>query len=56
MRYNTALGEHDPIPLQPWVARTLDPANDDADKATFYDRVNANMVVELMKNTLSPFG
>ena len=55
-RYSTALGEHDPIPQQPWTSRTLDPANDNADKTTFYDRVNANVVVELMKNTLTPGG
>jgi hypothetical protein len=48
VRYSNALGDADPIPPQPWTSRTLDPANNDADKALFYDRVNANVVVEIV--------
>lgn len=55
-RYNNPLGENDPIPPQPWTANVLDPANNDAHKAIFYDRVNGNVVVELIKNTLTPGG
>ena len=56
VRYGNPIGDTDPIPPQPWRSRTLDPANVAADKATFYDRVNANVVVEIVKNTLTPGG
>jgi len=42
------------VPDQPWASRVLDPGNDDADKAAFYNRVNANVVGEIIKNTLTP--
>ena len=56
VRYSTPLGNGDPIPPQPWTSVTLDPATVDTDKAKFYDRVNANVVVEIVKNTLTPGG
>ena len=56
VRFSTPLGDGDLIPPQPWTSRTLDPANVDTDKAKFYDRVNANVVVEIVKNTLKPGG
>ena len=34
----------------------LDPANINADKAIFYTRVHANVVVEIVKNFLTPNG
>lgn len=55
-RYNNPIAEHDPVPNQPWTANILDPATVDADKVIFYDRVNGNVVVELIKNTLTPGG
>ena len=34
----------------------LDPANNNTDKARFYTRVHANVVVEIVKNFLTPNG
>ena len=55
-RYSTPLGEHDPIPARPWMEAPIDPANIAGDKDRFYDRVNWNVVVELVKNILTPKG
>ena len=55
-RYGDPLGELDPILIQPWTANVLDPATNDAHKAIFYDQANGNVVVELIKNTLTPGG
>ena len=33
---------------------TLDPANNNADKAKFYTRLHVNVVVEIVKNFLTP--
>ena len=55
-RYSTPLGEHDPIPARPWMEAPIDPANIAGDKDRFYDRVNGNVVVELVKNILTPKG
>jgi uncharacterized Zn ribbon protein len=37
-----------------WNLRDIDPANNDADKAIFYNRVNAAVVAECISNTLTP--
>lgn len=55
-RFATTLGPNDPIPAQPWTTVTLDPGTVPTDKAKFYDRVNGNVVVEIIKNTLLPCG
>ena len=56
-RFGTALvGDNAPIPDQPWLTVDLDPAVNAGDKAKFYDRVNGNVVVELLKNILTPNG
>ena len=34
----------------------LDPANNNADKARFYTRVHENVIVEIVKNFLTPNG
>ena len=53
-RFGTAIGEHDPIPNQPWATAMLDPGAVPADQPKFYDRVHGNVVVELIKNILTP--
>ena len=56
-RFGTSLvGDNAPIPDQPWLTVDLDPAVNAGDKAKFYDRVNGNVVVELLKNILTPNG
>ena len=44
-RFGTALSDGDTIPEQPCLSVALDPANNNADKARFYTRVHANVVV-----------
>jgi flagellar biosynthesis chaperone FliJ len=51
-RFDTAIGKDEKIPAAPHGKRTLDPANVDADKVTFYDRVDSNVVAEWLKNVL----
>ena len=53
-RFGTDIAPNDPIPDQPWTTAILDPANIDGDKNTFYDQVNTNVVMEIIKNTLTP--
>ena len=55
-RFATELTENQPVPVGPWTSRVLDPANDPADKITFYDRVHSNVVTELLKNILTSTG
>ena len=55
-RFGNALAGGDTIPAQPWISVALDPANNNADKDKFYTRVNANVVVEIVKNFLTPNG
>ena len=55
-RFGTALADGDTIPEQPWISVALDPANNNADEATFYTRVHENVVVEIVKNFLTPNG
>ena len=50
------IGDNDPIPAQPWRSVLLDPAASANDKLKLYDRVNINVVVEILKNTLTPGG
>ena len=52
--FGTDIAPNDPIPDQPWTTAILDPANIDGDKNTFYDQVNTNVVMEIIKNTLTP--
>ena len=56
MHVGTALADGDTIPEQPWMSVALEPANNNADKARFYTRVHANVVVEIVKNFLTPNG
>ncbi len=56
IRFATQLGDNDPIPDQPWTTAQLDPGANIGDKAKFYDRVNGNVVVELLKNIFTPGG
>ena len=51
-RFDTAIGKDDEIPEAPHGKRTLDPANVEADKITFYDRVDSNVVAEWLKNVI----
>ena len=51
--FGTALSLNDPIPEQPWRTVILYPENVYRDNKTFCDRVNANLVMELIKNTLT---
>ena len=55
-RFGTLLADTDPIPPQPWMVTALNPAADANDKKQFYNRVNGNVVVELLKNILTPGG
>ena len=54
--FGTALADGDTIPEQPWMSVALNPANNNADKAGFYTRVHANVVVKIVKNFLTPNG
>ena len=49
--YMARLAEGDPIPGK--TVRPLDPANVPADKATFYDRVDSNIVARGVKNSIT---
>ena len=44
------------IPAAPFVARTLDPASSDPDKADFYKQVDSAVVAKLCENCLSTSG
>ena len=55
-RYGTALHKDQEIPSGPWTSRELDPANVPDDKVTFFSRVHSNVIVELLKNTLTSTG
>lgn len=51
-RYGHELAVADPIPPQPWSARVLNPAANDADRTIFYSRVRSAVVLELLNNSL----
>ena len=55
-RFGTALADGDTIPEQPWISVALDPANNNANESRLYTRVHANIVVEIVKNFLTPNG
>lgn len=55
-RFGNVLAPADPIPSTPFSLREINPGSDEADKATFYDRVHSNVAVELIKNCLTPMG
>ena len=55
-RFGTALADGDAIPEQPWISVALDPTNNNADEVKFYTWVHANVVVEIVKNFLTPNG
>ena len=52
----TDLADGDAIPAQPWISVELDPENNNTDKAKFYTRVHANVVVEIVKKFLTTNG
>lgn len=52
--FQTRLSEADVIPTK--SVRTIDPANVEADKETFYDRVDSNIIARLLKNTVTREG
>ena len=49
-------GGNGPIPILPWVIVILDPTNNTAYKDRFYNRVNGNVVVELIKTIFTVGG
>ena len=51
-RFSTGVDEGDELPAPPYKLKVLDPANVDADKTTFYARVNSQVNMELIKNIL----
>ena len=53
-RFGTTLDDGDAIPEQPCISVVLDPANNNADKAKFYTQVHVNVIVEIVKNFLTP--
>ena len=55
-RFGTDLADGDTIAAQPWISVALELANKNADEAKFYTRVHANVVVEIVKNFLTPNG
>ena len=55
-RFGTPLADNALVPAQPWTAADLDPATVDDDKKKFFSRVHANVVVENIKNCLTPSG
>ena len=55
-RFGTALADNVLIPAQPWTAVDLTPATVDDDKKKFFSRVHGNVVVEIIKNCLTPSG
>lgn len=44
------------LPAGPWTTRKLNPENVDANKNTFYDRVNSKVVAELIQSIFIPEG
>ena len=55
-RFSTAIDEAGPIPATPWPKEALTPGTNDAHKAKFYNRVDSNVVSEIIKGTLTPKG
>lgn len=51
-RFGTAIATTDPIPAAPFTKRDLDPANNANNKTTFYERVDAHVIDEWVKNVL----
>ena len=54
--FGTALADVNAIPGQPWISLALDPSKNNTDKDKFYTWVHANVVVEIVKNFLTPNG
>ena len=55
-RFGTALADGNTTPAQPWISVVLDPEKNNADEAKLYTRVHANVVLEIVKNFLTPNG
>ena len=53
-RFGTALADGNIIPAQTCISVALDPANNKADESKFYTWVHANVMVEIVKNFLTP--
>ena len=54
--FGTALADGDAILAQPCISVALDPENNNADEAKLYNRLHVNVVVEIVKNFLTPNG
>lgn len=54
--YSAPLGTGAAIPNPPFTMTDLDPANSAPDKAKFYSRVDRTVVMQIIKNGLSPTG
>lgn len=57
-RFGTAIRIGDPIPASSatnlWSERVIDPAQNNADKDIFYNRVHGTVVAQCLNNTLTP--
>ena len=55
-RYVGDLARDAPLPQGPYMMRQLDPENNMADRATFYKQVDANVVHQLLVNSITATG
>ena len=55
-RFGIDFGDGALIPVQSWISVTLDTANNVGQKDVLYLRFNANVVIEIIKNILTPKG
>ena len=52
-RFGTAVGANDPLPQYPFMSCDIDPEKHPADQDVFYSQVDANVLSEWIKNTLT---
>ena len=55
-RFANPVAEGDKLPDPPWSLTALDPANNVADRSRFYRRVDSGVIVESIKNSVTPSG
>ena len=55
-RFANPILEGDDLPDPPWSSTVLDPANNVADRSRFYRRVDSEVIVESIKNSVTPSG